>query len=160
MTNEEIIKKVSDALGVDIKKRTRKRIYVYGRCIYYKLARQNFRGMSLEYIGRFVDVDHATVIHSINNVFPIIERFEPNMLKIYMEINMQIEFETGQVNTIPATHEAAKREIANLRFRLKVAEEKYVASNKVKVFEELIERIPDEKVELVKVRLDAMIKML
>ena len=160
MTNEEIIKRVSEAVGLDIKKRTRKRVYVYGRCLYYKLARQNFPGMSLEYIGRFVGVDHATVIHSINKVFPIIERFEPQLLSIYLDIQSQIEFETGQLNSIPATHEAAKREIANLRFRLKIAEEQYVASNKVKVFEELIERIPEEKVELVKLRLDAMIKML
>lgn len=160
MTNEDIIERVSDALGIDIRKRSRKRAYVYGRCIYYKIARDMFPKSSLEFIGGFVGVDHATIIHSINKVFPVIEMHEPQLIRVYTDILAQIEFESGQANSIPPTHEAAKKEIASLRYRLKVAEEQYVASNKVKVFEELIERIPDEKVELVKVRLDAMIKML
>ena len=160
ITNEEIIRRVSDAVGVDIVKRSRQRQYVYGRCVYYKLVRSFYPNRSLSYIGSTVGVDHATVLHSLNKVFPVIEQFEPTLLMIYSDIYKQMSFETGQAKSIPATHEEAKREIANLRYRLKIAEDRANISVRIESFEDLIARIPDDKVDIVKLRLDAMIKML
>lgn len=160
ITNEEIVKRVSDALGIDISRRSRKRPYVYGRCIYYKIAKEFYPGRSLAYIGEAVGVDHATIIHCLRNIFPVIEKFEPELLEVYLNLYRQMEFETGQGNSIPATHEAAKKEIATLRYRLKIAEERANVAVKLESFNDLLLRIPDDKVDIVKLRLDAMIKML
>ena len=159
MKNKDIIEKVSKEFGVDIKKRSRARIYVYGRTVYYKIARDMFN-RTLSSIGKDVGTDHATVLHAIRNVFPTIVRFEPDVVKSYNRLCKEIDFEKGQIETIPASHEEAKREVANLRYRLKLVEEENRRLVKVGNFEDLITRIPEDKVELVRLRLDAIIKML
>jgi hypothetical protein len=159
MKNKDIIEKVSREFGIDITVRSRKRMNVYARAVYYKLSRE-ILGNSLGAIGSEVGTDHATVIHSLKNIFPIIEQFEPWIIKMYKRLYDEIEFEIGQDKAIPRTHEEAKKEIANLRYRLKIVEDENKRLVKVGSFHDLITRIPDDKVEIVKLRLDAMIKML
>ena len=54
-----------EVTGLDIKKNTRKRDFMYGRMIYYYFARK-MTYYSFSKIGIFMGKDHATVIHAFN----------------------------------------------------------------------------------------------
>jgi hypothetical protein len=159
MKNKEIIEKVSNEFGIDITKRTRKREYIYARAVYFKLAQDIFR-RSLTSIGNDIGLDHATVLHAINNVFPTIQMFEPFVVKRYNKLYDRIKFENEMHKEIPITTEEAAREIMDLRYRLSFAEAQARKTMSLGPFEDLLCRIPEDKIDLVRVRLDAMIKML
>ena len=66
-----ILKEVNDRLNIDIKTKTRKRKFVYGRMLFIKLAKEFNPYMSTTQIGNFINKDHATVIYSLtqfNNI--------------------------------------------------------------------------------------------
>lgn len=159
MTINKIIKKVSTEFGLDITKRSRKREYVYARAVYYKIARDMYN-KTLSEIGRSVGVDHATVLHSIKNVFPVIERFEPDITDSYEKIREKISLEADLVKSASFSLEEAKEEISDLRYKLKKAESEVKKSVNLYGFEELLLKVPEDKVDALKVRLDAIIKML
>ena len=79
---EQIIKYINENLNIDIKVRTRKTDYIYARSLYFKLAREH-TVISFNKIGRKVNLNHATVMHGINNVFPIVLKYEPKLKNIY-----------------------------------------------------------------------------
>jgi predicted RNase H-like nuclease (RuvC/YqgF family) len=55
---------VGEALGIDIRSRTRMIDYVEARAIYYNLCRNRY-DFTLFRIGREVDRDHASVMHGL-----------------------------------------------------------------------------------------------
>lgn len=73
MMLQEIYEYVNDVLNIDIKENTRQREYAEGRALFYKLS-QEITGNSLSNIGRYMGKSHATVLHGIKNIFPIIDR--------------------------------------------------------------------------------------
>lgn len=92
---KEIMNYVIDQTGLDIRENTRRREYVYARSLYFKLARE-FTAISMRDIAESVDRDHATVIHSINNVFPLACSFNP---RIRLEYERYVNFKsTGQLS--------------------------------------------------------------
>lgn len=159
MTINKIVKKVSTEFGLDITKRSRKREYVYARAVYYKIARDMYN-KTLSEIGRSVGVDHATVLHSIKNVFPVIERFEPDIADSYKKIREKISLEADLIKSASFSLEEAKEEITDLRCKLKKAESEVKKSVHLYGFEELLLKVPEDKVDVLMVRLDAIIKML
>jgi len=52
------------ALKIDIKKKTNKKEYTWGRMIYYHLAKKNTLH-TLAKIGEIVSTDHSTVVHGV-----------------------------------------------------------------------------------------------
>jgi hypothetical protein len=159
MTIKKLINTISTEFGLDIRKRSRKREYIYARAVYYKIARDMF-SKTLAEIGGEVGVDHATVLHSMKNVFPVIERFEPDVLTSYNKLVNKFNFEADLVKSASFTLEEAKSEIAELKYKLKLAESKAFKSVNLGDFEEMLSRVPEDKVDVLKVRLDAIIKML
>jgi len=85
MRTTAIRKLVEGELGYEIGGKTRKRQVVYGRAIYFKICkdRTNF---SLQGIGETLNVHHATVLHSIRNIFPAFEMYNPKYMEIYNRI--------------------------------------------------------------------------
>lgn len=61
---KQILRIISDEIGLDLSRRTRKRPYVEGRIIYYDICR-NYLNLSLSRIGETLGYDHATVVHSL-----------------------------------------------------------------------------------------------
>lgn len=159
MKNKDIIIKVSNEFGIDITKKTRRREYLYARAVYYKLAQDIFK-RSLTSIGKDIGLDHATVLHSINNVFPTMQMFEPSIIKKYNKLYDRIRFENEQRRVIPETSEDAAKEIIDLRYRLSFAEAQARKVISLGPFEDLLCRVPEDKVDIVRLRLDAMIRML
>jgi len=64
---DELIDYVNATLGLDIRQDSRKREFVDARAFYYELARR-LTNNSLHRIGDSLNRNHATVIHSLNNV--------------------------------------------------------------------------------------------
>ena len=54
-----------EVTGLDLNNKTRKREYVYGRMIYFHIAKHKTTA-TLDEIGELVGLDHSTVIHGIN----------------------------------------------------------------------------------------------
>ena len=74
---------VSKKLHISIGRTIRKRDYVYGRAIYYKLSKE-FTGQSLANIGGNVGRDHASVIHGFK-VFEMIKLYNDSYMDVYLE---------------------------------------------------------------------------
>jgi len=64
---------INEILNIDISEKTRLRGYSDARAIYYVLCRK-YTTYSLEEIGKQVNRHHASVLHGINNVFPVINK--------------------------------------------------------------------------------------
>lgn len=97
MLVQEIRNRVEDELKIDLDyrkpsgKHSRVPKYVYARAIYYGLCRE-FSGLSLTEIGETLGQNHATVLHSINNVFSNLEVWNDKFyLKAYNNICTEIE---------------------------------------------------------------------
>jgi hypothetical protein len=65
-----IRKFVENNLGIVLSKNTREREYVEARALYFKLCR-DFTSKSWFEIGKTLGKNHATVIHAVNNVYPV-----------------------------------------------------------------------------------------
>ena len=78
----QIIKYINENLNIDIKVKTRKTDYTYARSLYFKIAREH-TAISFNKIGRKVNLNHATVMHGINKVFPVVLKYKPNLKNIY-----------------------------------------------------------------------------
>jgi hypothetical protein len=76
MTNRPTLTEIADIVcavtGLDIRLRTRKEDYVFGRMIYAKIARENTI-QNLNHIGKEVGVKHDTVIYYISEFDKIID---------------------------------------------------------------------------------------
>ena len=87
MTNEnrlkEIVEFVTRRTGTDILTKSRQTDVTDARALYYKIALRDTRA-SMNVIGGVVGKSHATVIHTRNNVFPLLER-DDFYMNIYRE---------------------------------------------------------------------------
>ena len=87
MNNEDRLKKivkfVTRRTGADILAKSRQTDVTDARALYYKIALRDTRA-SMNVIGEAVGKSHATVIHTRNNVFPLLER-DDFYMNIYRE---------------------------------------------------------------------------
>jgi chromosomal replication initiation ATPase DnaA len=84
MKDENYLKQIIDyvnlSLDIDIGRDTRKREYVYGRSLYFVLARKH-TVFSYEEIGEQIGRNHATVIFGCNKVFEYAQKEHPLIKK-------------------------------------------------------------------------------
>ena len=80
---ESIVKFVSRRSGVDIMLPSRRVDVIDARALYYMIALRETRA-SMNVIGQIVGKSHATVIHTRNNVFPLLEQ-DDFYMNIYRE---------------------------------------------------------------------------
>ena len=79
-----ILNEVNEFLNIDIKKKTRKREFVYGRFLFYKLVKELNPFCSSVVIGRFLGKDHATVLHGNKQLNNIIKyKQDPKLIASY-----------------------------------------------------------------------------
>ena len=77
---------VESHLGVNISCRSRKREVVYGRAIYYQLAR-DFTPHPLALIGGEINKDHASVLHGLKTFKNFRQWNEKQLISIYHTIS-------------------------------------------------------------------------
>ena len=88
MKLKDIKKYVENQLDVDLNDKSRTRRNVYSKTVYYELASIYARDregnkLSKSKIGKFIEKNHATVLHHRAVTFPIILEHEPEFKRVY-----------------------------------------------------------------------------
>jgi len=88
---ENLVKLCSNAVGVDITHHRRDRdTYMYGRAVFYNVAKKLYPGITLMQLGKCVKRDHATVLYAIRNSKDTYMT-DPVYLGIYNRVLSKIE---------------------------------------------------------------------
>lgn len=151
LQTQEIRNYMESCLGIDLSFKTRKRNAVYARAVYFKLCKEYTR-LSLTDIGASVGVDHATVIHGINNVFPIVMQYDGNLQDLYQDYKFSNKHDS---ESIFENYSRLLRENVKLRSEIKETKEGIMDRK----FIDLYNGIPDARREDVYTKLDAIVKM-
>jgi Mg2+ and Co2+ transporter CorA len=95
---ENLVKLCSDAVGVDITAKKRDRdTYMYGRAVFYNVAKKLYPGITLMQLGKCVNRDHATVLYAIRNSKDTYMT-DPVYLAIYNRVLSKIEATPNDYN--------------------------------------------------------------
>ncbi len=151
LQTKQIRNYMETCLGIDLSFRTRKRSNVYARAVYFKLCKEYTR-LSLTDIGASVNVDHATVIHGINNVFPIVMQYDGHLQDLYEDYKFSNNHDS---ESIFENYSRLLRENVKLRSEIKETKEGIMDRK----FIDLYNGIPDARKEDVYTKLDAIVKM-
>jgi hypothetical protein len=110
---EDIVKFVSIRTGANILTKSRQTNVTDARALYYKIALRDTRA-SMNVIGEAVGRSHATVIHTRNNVFPLIENdmFYMNIFREYFGLELEKEAIRVVDNEILTENEKAYRKLS------------------------------------------------
>jgi hypothetical protein len=76
---------VENEIGERIDTRNRRRYLTYARAVYCKAGRD--MGLSLSSIGKEIKRDHATVLHSVNNIFDFAMQ-DPYYKRLYQTLSV------------------------------------------------------------------------
>lgn len=102
MELEKIKELVEDYYGLDILLKSRKKLYVQARAVYYYLARE-FTDNSLKKIGEIVGKDHATVLYFLSEI-NYMRKFDSNFNENFYEL-YEIAKDLQHVNKVELTLE-------------------------------------------------------
>ena len=153
MTTTQIMNLVENELGYNISGKTRARQVVYGRAIYFKICKDR-TNLSLQEIGETLNLHHATVLHSIRNIFPAFEMYNPEYMEIYNRIIKAEEY-------IPADKQLARLKIQHYQLELKY---NYVKNLNIDIKHRTllskIKEIPDLKLQEAEKRIDRLVERL
>jgi len=87
---EYLLDRIYEETGIDCTNPISKREYCYARTVYFKLGIA-LTALSYEKIAGKCQKHHATVIHSINNLWPEIEIHRKDLVEIYDRILNNID---------------------------------------------------------------------
>ena len=153
MTTKEIKVLVETELDIDKSNKSRKRKLVYARAIYFKICRDRTY-LSLQEIGDTLNLNHATVLHAVKNVFPSFKLYNPEYLALYKKI-----INTDEYIPVESRYEILKQDYSLLQTKYDKLKDVRIES-KYKSLVEIIKEIPEEQLIIANVRIDAMVKML
>jgi len=154
---------VNKELGIDVNNPTRKRKYCEARGLYYTLLK-NSTNLSLHSIGESVNKDHSTVVYSLTQ-FPL--WLKHNDMLRYAYNNAKTKIKDLKDITEEDSHIKLKQKCVELNFEI------FELKEKIKEFElkeqsrnikndrliELVNRIPEDKEDLMIDRLDKILAM-
>lgn len=149
----KIRKEVEQATMQDLSSRRRQRELVCARAIYFKLCKEKTTS-TLKSIADTLGLNHATVLHGINNVFPLIKKDEPYLYEIYSRIK-----NSDDLKYIKENYNALRKEHESLINKY----EKLIQLKTVDEHEEIVDivrQIPNEHIDVAKVRVKAMVDMI
>lgn len=147
---DEIKKYIESSLKIKLKYKTRQRKYVYARALYFKLSKE-YTKYNLTEIGGSMNVNHATVVHAIKNVFPMVLQYDETLRNIYEDY----KFENKYKNTnIKDNYLRLMKENVGLRTELK---ENSLDNATGKRFIDLVTRIPENKRDYIYDKLEIMV---
>src|SRR6056300_756872 len=153
LQTKQIRNYMETCLGIDLSFRTRKRSNVYARAVYFKLCKEYTR-LSLTDIGASVNVDHATVIHGINNVFPIVMQYDGHLQDLYEDYKYS---NNHDAESIFENYSRLLKE--NIELRNKIKDVKDSESLLDRRFIDLYNEIPKQKINDVYDKLDVIVKV-
>tara|TARA_B110000037_G_scaffold214790_1_gene271226 strand:+ start:1285 stop:1752 length:468 start_codon:yes stop_codon:yes gene_type:complete len=111
---KKIVKFVTRRTGADILNKSRQTDVTDARALYYKIALRDTRA-SMNVIGSVVGKSHATVIHTRNNVLPLIEQdvFYMNIYREYFGEEIEQDVIRDVDNEILTDNEKMYRGLSN-----------------------------------------------
>ena len=146
---EKIRKEVEQATMQDLSVKRRQRELVYARAIYFKLCKEKST-LTLQQIADTLGVNHATVLHAIKNVFPVMIQHEPLYKEIYETIRDQEDLAYLKEN-----YNALRKRYDNL-LRIKTEQ---MSDNHLELIN-IVKEVTDRHIEVAKVRVRAMVDII
>ena len=157
---KEIIDFINAELKIDITKKKKTNQYVFARTVYYKLAKE-LTNLPIAEIGRQVNKDHCSVLHNLKNFEEVVKRKE--LKKIY-DTFKEFPIKEDRVTYTEALNinEQLRLQLTDIKQKYEQLLEEREETNTIKVnkIEELTKGLTDEQLDLVHLRLEAMIKMM
>lgn len=156
---KDIIRFINNELNIDIRKKKKTNEYVFARTVYYKLSKELTR-TSLNEIGRQVNKDHCSVLHNLKNFEHIVKI--PKFKKLYETFKeYPVQEDRVQYTQVINLNEQLRLELIDLKQKHRkllesIEEKKKLEANKM---EQLLTGLNEEQLDLVYVRLEAMVKM-
>ena len=154
---------VSDRFGVDIASKCRDTDHVVARAVFFEIAYNKYRFGTLKSIGEYVNRDHATVLHGIKKIFPQIKIYYPRQYDIYKyiirELYLDVEFKYRETTEERLEKISVKYEDVLEKYNKLLSEQNNCSDEKESLIES-IRRVPDDKVPILKLRVDAILKMI
>ena len=153
MTTKEIKELVEGELGYRINVDSRKRDIVYGRAIYFRICKDR-TNLSLKKIGETLNKDHASVLHSIKNIFPAFEMYNPKYMEIYNRIIATEEYipKHQKLKTLQEEHRKLETRFKFLK-QIKI-------DPKLRPILETIQQIPEDQFPVAEYRIKRVINRL
>jgi len=157
MNLDDIIELINNRANLDLRDRNRTLDYVGARCVYYDLAYNHFSLGTVAHISSHIGRNHATAVHSLNNLVPKLDLYFPEMDQIRKDI---IGF-----NKYGDEYYDLRDEIKFLKNELNKAsddKDSYIFSNNDDINEmfKMIKSVPVDKTSILKTRLEPIIYML
>ena len=90
---KELKRIIKEVTKVDVNIHSRKREIVEARSLYYTILKQIDKKKSLKSIGDTVNLNHATVIHSLKN-YQMFEKFNPTLRLFKKEILSKLSYKS------------------------------------------------------------------
>ena len=154
---KDIIKFINTELNIDITKKKKTNEYVFARTLYYKLAKE-YTNLPITAIGAAVNKDHCSVIHNLKNFDEVIKRKE--LKKIYDTFKLYpIKSERLQYTDVIKLNEELRNELLDTKQKYtQLLKENQVEDTST--IDYLLKGLTQEQIDLVYVRLEAMVKMI
>lgn len=135
MSNETIKQLVENYFKIQLNSKTRRKEFVEARAIYYKLLRENTR-MSLAAIGKTMNRDHATALHSIRKIEDWLQ-YDRQLKQDYNTLNARVQH---AIRLNPELFNEVKSVEEFYEVEYKKLEDKYnqVLRNNTKEYRELV----------------------
>jgi hypothetical protein len=155
---------VEEKTQLDLTNKSRKREYVYARSVFFYLTKK-YVGSRYNEMARELNCHHATVLHSLNNIIPIIFNEEPKLKSICE--NFLNVFKEEIISDSKNKKDIISENI-DLKIRLSRYQDAEAKNDKVKVvqntidsrFAKLIEETPEDKLDDLYVAMKAKVRML
>jgi hypothetical protein len=149
---------IENEIGERIDTKNRRRDLTYARAVFCRTGRD--MGLSLATIGEAINRDHATVLHTLNNVYPFVEKevyykrlYE--VLKVVIDEGAQSEEVDGKFDSTKEFADmvdALQKDNDALRYKLLLLKEKG------DIFNELLEGLRPEEIDEVYNKLSIFVK--
>ena len=143
---EVIRKAVETVTNCDVVERTRQREYVQARSIFYRFARDNKQ--TLQAIGKFLERDHATVMHSLKKFEQDVEydsafRTNYNAVKDILG-NLDVKGCENATETLLEAYEMRNTYLIKQNTELRAKLSRLTSDDTIN---ELLEGIPEDKIQ-------------
>ena len=143
----EVIRKAVETItNCDVVERTRQREYVQARSIFYRFARDNKQ--TLQAIGRFLERDHATVMHSLKKFeqdvqYDSVFRANYNSVKDILD-NLDVKGCENATETLLEAYEMRNTYLIEQNAELRSKLSRLTSDDTIN---ELLEGIPEDKIQ-------------
>jgi len=171
---EFYISEIEQELNVDLfKSNSKTNELVFARAVGYYIFREGF-GMHWAEVGRMFKKNHATVMHSVNNLIPYLKTVPKysrliDRLFMYVPMHRKINKQAILEVSVEVKHDISKLLLINDKLTLdnsllheeigKIHAE-LEAYKKGQQLLSILKDVPEEKMSIVEERLSAMVKML